>query len=128
MASLISLEVQRRMTLALIEDDPTTVTLIPQIQTTTPSGGQVYVDGAPRDPVDVKMSLLAFDQRPTVTVAGVERAIDYHMICEWDTPVEVGDHWIDPAGTRWDVIGFSEGWDYEKKAFVIRHVGRTEHP
>lgn len=126
--SLISLTAQRRMTAALIADDPTTVTLIPQVLTTTPAGGQSYVDGTPRAPIAVKMSLLAFDQRPTTTVAGVERVIDYHMIGPWDMPVEVGDYWIDAENTRWDVVGFSEGWDYEKKAFMSRHVGRGDHP
>lgn len=128
MTSPAALAAQRRMTAGLIADDPTTVTLIPQVETTTPSGGQSYVDGTPRIPVDVKMSLLAFDQRPTVTVAGVERVIDYHMIGPWDMPVEVGDYWIDPEGTRWEVVGLTEGWGYETKAFMSRHVGRQDNP
>ncbi|MET0418698.1 MAG: hypothetical protein ABW022_22005 [Actinoplanes sp.] len=116
------------MTVAFIADDPTTITLVPRGRVTTPSGGWVEGDLAPRAPVDVKLSLLAYDQRPTVTIAGVERIIDYHLIGVWDMPIEVGDYWTDVEGTKYEVVGFSEGWEYMVKAFVLRHVPRTANP
>jgi hypothetical protein len=126
--SLVTLNAQRQVTLAFIRDDPTTVILTPCARVTTPAGGYQMVDGAARVPQDVKLSLLNFDQRATTTVAGVERVIEYHLIGPWDMAIAVGDWWIDGAGTRWDVIGFSEGWDYETKAFVARHVPRSARP
>jgi len=122
------LTVQRMMTLAYIRDDPTTLELVPVSRVTTPSGGFAEVDGVPRAAQTVKMILLAYDQRPTLTVAGVERIIDYHMFGRWDMAAEVGDYWIDEEGTRWDIVGFSEGWDYMTKAFASRHVPRPARP
>ena len=123
-----ALELQRKQTQALIDDDPTTVSLIPTLETTTPAGAKTEVDGDPRAPQTFKLSLLAFDQRPTVTLAGVARVIDYHLIARWDAVIEVGDHWTDEAQTTYTIVGFSEGWNYMKKAFVERRVGKNEHP
>lgn len=122
------LTTQRALTLWFIQDDPTTLQLVPVSRVTTPSGGFTEVDGEPRAPQTVKMILLAYDQRPTLTVAGVERIIDYHMLGRWDMEAAVGDYWIDEEGTRWDIVGFSEGWDYETKAFASRHVPRPARP
>lgn len=122
------LDVQRQMTAAFIADDPTTASLIPVERVKTTGGGYVEQEGVPRPAQTFKMSLLAYDQRPTVTVAGVERVIDYHLIGPWDMQIDVGDYWIDAQGTRWDVVGLSEGWDYETKAFVSRHVPRDARP
>lgn len=126
--SLISLAEQRRMTAAFIADDPTTAQLIPVTRTPTSSGGYTDVPGTPRAAQTFKLSLLAYDQRPTVTVAGVERIGDYHLIGPHDMAIAVGDYWVDEAGTRYDVIGFTEGWDYETKAIVLRHIPRTARP
>jgi hypothetical protein len=124
----IALTAQRRMTKALIDDDPTTVVLVPSVESTTPSGNPTYVDGTPRAAQRFKLSLLAFDQRPTVTVNGVERRVDYHLIGEHNAVVEVGDHWTDAAGTKYEVIGFTEGWEWMVKAQVIRHVPKEANP
>lgn len=123
------LDAQRRITKALIDHDPDsrTVVLIPRVRSTTPAGAPTDVDGTPRNPQRFKLSLLTYDQRPTVTVAGVERLVDYHLIGEHDAVVEVGDYWMD--GTRkFEVVGFSHGFQYERKAFVIEHVPRNQVP
>jgi len=127
-ASAVELATQRKLTAALIRNDPTTAALIPRVEVTTPSGGQTRTDGTPRQPQTFKLSLLAYDQRPTITVAGVERLIDYHLIALWDAEMEVGDYWVDEEGTRFEVVGFSEGWEYQTKAFVYRHVPKLARP
>jgi hypothetical protein len=127
-ANLAALTQQRVVTAAFIADDPTTVTLTPKARVTTPSGGFSEVDGTARAPQIVKLILLAFDQRPTVTLAGVERVIDYHMVGPWDMAADVGDWWTDTDGTQWEIVGFSEGWEYETKAFVSRRVPRNARP
>lgn len=122
------LEAQRRMTAALIADDPTTAALIPVTRGTTPTGGYADVDGAPRAAQTFKLSLLAYDQRPTVTVAGVERLADFHLIGPYDMDIEVGDHWVDVEGTRFEVVALTEGWEWMVKAIVIRHIPREANP
>jgi hypothetical protein len=122
------LTAQRNATLAYIAYDPTTIELIPCTRAATPSGGFTEVDGTPRDAQSVKLIELAYDQRPTITVAGIERILDYHLMGRWDMAIDVGDYWIDEEGTRWDIVGFSEGWDYMTKAYASRHIPRGARP
>lgn len=122
------LTAQRAATLAFIRDDPTTASFTPSTRIRTATGGFTEQDGAPRVDQTFKMSELNFDTRPTTTVAGVERLIDYHLIGRWDMTIAVGDYWFDDAGTRYDVVGFSEGWEYMTKALVSRHVPRGARP
>lgn len=116
------------MTAALIADDPTTAALIPQTRVQRPDGGYTDMDGDPRPVQTFKLSLLAYDQRPTVTVNGVERLMDYHLIGPADMAIAVGDWWVDEAGTKFEVAGLTEGWDYMTKAIVFRHVPRMAYP
>lgn len=122
------LERQRRLTSAFIEMDPTDVVLTPVARVTTPAGGYTESIGTPRPSQRFKLILLAYDQRPAITLAGVERVIDYHIVAMPDAQIAVGDYWTDADGTRWDVVGFSEGWEYEMKAFASRHVPRSARP
>lgn len=119
---------QRSVTLAFIADDPTVITLVPHARVKTPTGGFIESAGTPRAEQTVKTVLLSNDQRPVITVAGVERSIDYHLVGRWDMEIAVGDLWEAPDGTRWEVLGFTEGWDYMTKAFLGRHVPRTGKP
>lgn len=123
------LNAQRRMTQAFIAADPESVmvSLIPRVRQRTASGGFEDVDGTPRNPQRFKLSEIAFDQRPTVTVAGVERIIDYHLIGPHDAIVRVGDYWTEGT-TKYEVVGFTDGFGYETKAQVLRHVPRTAVP
>lgn len=123
-ANFATLTAQRKLTAALIADDPTTAQLIPVTRVATPAGGFIEQPGAARAPQTFKLSLLAYDQRPTVTVAGVERLADYHLIGAWDMAIATGDYWIDEDGARYDVVGTTEGWEYEIKAVVVRHIPR----
>lgn len=119
------LRAQRAATMAFIRDDPTTATLIPVSRVKTPGGGFTEQEGAPRPEQTFKLSLLAFDTLPTITIAGVERVISYHLIGPHDMRIAVGDYWVDADGTRWDVVGFTEGWGYMIKALISRHVPRS---
>lgn len=115
-------------TRSLIDDDPTVVTLIPRIRTVSAAGTATYTDGPARPPQTVKLSLLAFDQRATATVAGIERILDYHMITMPDAEASVGDRWTDGLGTRYEVQTESEGWGYMRKFVCFRHVDRNGKP
>lgn len=122
------LEAQRSVTAAFIADDPTTAVLIPRARVATSGGGYTKVEGVPRDPQTFKLSLLSYDDRPVITIAGVERRIEYHLIGSHDMTIAEGDYWIDSEGTEYEIVGFTEGWDYMTKAFVYRHVPRTARP
>lgn len=122
------MKLQQGLTQSFIAMDPTTASLIPRTRAKTTSGGFTETDGTARDPQTFKMVLLAYDQRPTVTLAGVERVIDYHLVGPHDMAIAVGDYWTDAEGTRYDVVGFSEGWGFETKAFISRHVPREARP
>lgn len=117
-----------KSTKLLIDDDPTSVVLIPRVKTVSPSGSASYTDGVPRAVQRVKMSLLAFDQRPTITVAGVARQADFHMITMPDAVVEIYDYWIDDEGIRYDVISETKGWDYMRKFVVISTIPVNARP
>lgn len=121
-------DAQRLQTAAFIKADPTGVVLTPRIRGILPDGSEGYIEGPPRPAQTFKMSLLAYDQRPTITVNGVERLIDYHMIGVWNADIAVGDTWTNEAGSQFEVVGFSDGFQYETKAFVIRHVPPEEVP
>ena len=121
------LDVLRASTAAFIADDPTIVVLTPYGRTKTATGGFIDAPGTPRIPQIVKLVLLSSDQRPTVTVAGVDRQADYHLVGPHDMAIAVGDRWID-QGTEWEILGFTEGWDYMTKAFVGRYIPRGTRP
>lgn len=127
-ANLVALNAQRMVTAAFIADDPTTAALIPVTKIKKTNGGFEEQSQTPRDSQTFKLVLLAFDQRPTITVAGVERVIDYHLVGPHDMAIAVGDYWLDTEETRYEVAGISEGWEYEIKAFVFRHIPREAKP
>ena len=122
------LDLQRAATESFIADDPTTAQLIPVTRVQQPNGGFKEQDQTPRPAQTFKLVLLAFDQRPTITTAGVERVIDYHIVGLYDMSIAVGDYWVDDEGTRYDVVGLTEGFGYETKAYVSRHIPRAVNP
>jgi hypothetical protein len=127
-ANSVTLAALRSSTAAFIADDPTTAQLIPVTRVEQPNGGFQETEGTARAAQTFKLSALSYDQRPALTVAGVERIADFHLIGPHDMAIAVGDYWVDADTTRYDVIGFSEGWDYMTKAFVSRHIPRGARP
>lgn len=118
-------ELQRDQTLHFIESDPTDLVLIPVEEQLQSTGSMKVVDLPPRPAQRVKLIQLSSDQRPTITVNGVERVIDYHLVAPWGAVVRPGDHWSDPDGTRYVVIALSDGYDYMVKALVQRRVPKA---
>lgn len=119
------IELQKQQTLIFIESDPTDLVLIPSIEVLQPNGSKAVTDGPLRPVQRVKLIQLSADQRPTITVNGVERLIDYHLLAPSDAVVRPGDHWDDPDGTRYVVIALSDGYDYMVKALVQRRVPKA---
>lgn len=115
----------RSLTKTFIDTDPTDVVLIPVEEKVLPSGSKQVVDLPPRPAQRVKLIQLSSDQRPTITVNGVERIIDYHLLAAHDATVRPGDHWSDPDGTTYHVIALSDGYGYMVKAMVQRRVPKV---
>lgn len=116
------LAAQRRVTRGYIDADPTTVTLIPSTVTVLANGGKSQVDGIPRTPQRFKLIQVAFDARPTLTVDGVERIISYILLGTHDSTMEVWDHWSGDDGSVYTIVALGEGFGYEKKGLVERHL------
>lgn len=115
------LDAQRRQTKAYIENDPTIIELIPTVTTVLANGGKSRDDGITRRPQQFKMIVAAYDQRPVITVDGVERIISYTLLGEWDCEMEVWDHWV-TDGCTYTVVALGEGYGYSKKGLVERHL------
>jgi hypothetical protein len=116
------LDTQRALTLKYIDHDPTTIELVPYVDTPSETGGFVRTEGVPRAPQVFKMiSQAQFSTRPLVTVAGVERIIDYVLLGGWESTMEVGDHWTSD-GAFFEIIALEAGHGYEKKGFVVRKL------
>lgn len=114
---------QREQTRLFIDLDPTDLVLIPMVEQIQPNGTKKRVPGPPRPVQRVKLIPMTYDQRPTVTLAGVERIIDYHILGVHTAVIQPGDHWVDEDGGTWyEVIAMADGHDYEVKALVERHL------
>jgi hypothetical protein len=117
----MNLTVLRGMTKLFIAQDPIKLDLIPTVITQTPSGGQIKEDGDPRPTQTFKLIAMSYTQRPTVTVSGKERIIDYTLLGEWDAEVAVGDHWVGEDNKLYEVLFMVPGYGYETKAWVECH-------
>lgn len=118
------LDTQKALTTQYIQYDPTEIVLIPYVDTPSSTGGFTRAEGTPKDPQTFKLIAQAsFSTRPIVTIAGVERIIDYVLLGHWESDMEVGDHWTDPVdGALYEVIAIEAGHGYERKGFVTRKL------
>lgn len=119
---MMELDIQRRMTREFIASAPTEIVLIPTVSTVLPSGGKSSVDGTPRAAQNFKLIPMTFDQRPTITVDGVDRVISYTLLGEYDAAMAVWDHWTGDDGSVYTIVAFAPGHEYEKKALVERRL------
>lgn len=116
------LRVQRKNTSWYIAYDPIQVTLIPRTKTRTPSGGTAFADGIARLPQIMRLIPTTSDQKPTVTLDGKERLIDFTLMGQWDAEMEPYDYWRDGEGQRYEVVEIvSAGKAYERKGLVVLH-------
>lgn len=118
------LEAQRRMTKAFIDASPIVISLVPQVETITPGGGRQRTPGTPRAEQTFKLISMTFDQRPTVTLGGVERIISYTLLGEWDCEAGIWDKFTlpDQPHEHYLVVAIAEGNGFEKKLLCERHL------
>lgn len=116
----------RELTHWFIEQDPTTVTLIPQTKVKTAGGAFNLVPGVARAPQIVK---LIFPSGSSDGISsgqdGRVRKYDFILVGEWDAVVEIDDYFEDSQGNFWIITGLVPYNGYEVKATMISYGG---HP
>lgn len=120
------IEAARRITKAFIDASPTVISLVPQQETITAGGGRKLEAGTPRPEQTFKLIPMTFDQRPTVTLGGVERIISYTLLGEWDSQAGIWDTFtlVDQPNEYYLVVAIADGYGYEKKLLCERHLLR----
>jgi hypothetical protein len=109
-------------TFEFIEADPIVVTLIPRVRENTATGAR-FTDQPPRDPQRFKLisqsGLVSGSGRPTVTIDGVDRVIEFVLMGMPDVVVARYDYWVQ-SGQRFEVLEIQPTPEYEVKALVER--------
>lgn len=121
---LATRDAQRKMTEAFINYEPVTISLTPQRIGVTAGGARTLIPGTPKPAQDFRLIFMGsvLNDRVTVTVDGVERVITYTLLGKWDADISVWDTWTGDDGTEYLVVALSEGFGYEKKGMVERHL------
>lgn len=114
--------VQRRLTKAFIDTKPEVVIFTPLLKQKTSGGGVRTILGSPRDPLVVRVNEPgdSGQRYPVRTSEGLQRAIDYLIIAEWDAIIEVDDVFVyhDKEFVIAEVLHDN---GYETRAMAVRH-------
>ena len=114
----IGLTAQRRLTTWFINQVPTTVSLQRYDKVKKPAGGWVREPAGVRDPQVVSLVEPTGLPTPSVTIDGVERKVDFIMVCEWDAEFEVGETFTH-QGRSWAIVEEYYDNQYERRALVV---------
>jgi hypothetical protein len=122
----MELKVNRRNTKAFIEIKPTVIDLQPQRKVRTPTGGFDIANDQPRGPQTFRIIDLTGDylvnQPPQRTIDGIERAVEFELIGNWDAQLALFDTWTDAAGERWEITAVHPDNGYERRALAVRYA------
>lgn len=129
------LQTQRELTEWFIAEDPTTIILIPRVETVGVGGGVQTADGTPRDPQTFKVIPMNHTERPVASgfgggeanSGGVQRKFDYTIVGKYDAIVGIGDYWEDPSGQKYIVDAINPYNNYEVKAMVTTYGRKPDH-
>jgi hypothetical protein len=113
-------DIQRVNTTAFIDAHSVEVVLIPRTRGKSSTGTAMYVDGTARAPQICRLISMSFNERPAITVDGVERIATYTLLLEWDAIVARNDYFV-IGGVRYEVIEFVPYNGYEIRALVDAH-------
>jgi hypothetical protein len=112
------LQVNRENTEWFINQDPVTVSLVPNPKVKTGSGATRSVSGSPRTAQTVMMIPLAGAYGGIQTADdGVSRRFEFIMLMKHDAVVELGDS-FKVGDAEFSVVGFKVDNGYEKRAVV----------
>lgn len=109
--------VQRGLTAAFIAALPVSLVLTPRTHQKLPSGGFSYVLGSPRASQVMTIVEQTGLPRPTRTVDGVERVVEFEIVGQWDAQMARGDVFT-YQGKDWEVVDLFFDNGYETRALV----------
>lgn len=113
---------QRRNTTWFIAWNPSNIDLIPTIKVKTGSGTK-RTDGTPRATQVMRLIPQNETTTPFTTDDGSEHVVSYVLLAEWDCSMEIGDHWVDSNGSRYEVLDTTTN-GYEVKGLIEQHKVR----
>lgn len=122
----LGVKINRDLTHWFIQQDPTTVVLVPRVESKTPSGATKLTAQPPRPAQVVKLVYQGGAPGGVQTALdGKTRKYDFVLVAEWDATVRLYDFWEDPGKPDhfWEVVGLEPYNDYEVKA-AVRAIGR----
>lgn len=112
------LDALRRVTKAFIDDDPSTIVLIPNsTRTQVPGGGYDVTPGTPRAAQRFKLVADFGGDGITASDGAQIHQWSYTLIGMWDSVIEIGDSWVD-GDTTYTVVSLLQNNGYEKRATV----------
>lgn len=113
----MDLATNRRLTKAFIDVRPVSLVLTPRSRQKKPAGGWAWVAGAPRSPEVFTIIEPSSAPRPTVTLDGIERVVEFEVLGEWGSPMSVGDVFVH-SGKDWEVVELWIDNGYETRGLV----------
>lgn len=115
----LELDTQRELTTAFILTQPVEITLVPREKIQKPAGGFAWADAPPRPPQVMRLIEPGNIPRPTVTVDGVQREVEFELLGEWDATIGRFDT-FDLDGKHWEVVEVAHFNGWEQRALVSR--------
>jgi hypothetical protein len=115
--------VQRNLTDWFINANPIQLALIPTIKTETAAGAHKPTEDLARPQQTFRLVALSSERVPVETEDGKERLHNFVLVGKYDAEIQVGDHWMDEAGSRHEVITIEPKTplDYETRAYIYKH-------
>lgn len=123
-------EILRKQNRWYIADNPTTIVLVPYVETTSASGGRIREAGTPRAPQVVRLVPIDRQRTSQRTLDGAGNAqveVDFRMIGDADLKVARYDRFVGPEGVEYEVSEVSpvESTPYLRRASVHAIPPRT---
>lgn len=116
----LELQMLRDQTEWFIAANPVWLVLNPVNRVKQQGGGIARLPLPPRPPQHLRLIVMSFTQKPTITEDGIERQIDLTLLGRWDAEIDVGDYWEDGEGLYYEVVEMVPYNGYEVRALVVK--------
>lgn len=122
----LELKVNRRNTVAFIEERPTTIVLKPQRKVRSATGGYTYAFDPPRAPqtfriIEKGVGLSGPSAPIQRTLDGIERTLEFMLLGDYSADIARYDVWTDDEERSWEITELYADNGYEVRAIVVRH-------
>jgi hypothetical protein len=117
----LELQLLRDQTEWFIAANPIWLVLNPVNRVKQDGGGVARLPLPPRTLQKLRLIVMSFTQKPTITDDGIEREIDLTLLGPWDAEIDVGDYWSDGEGLYYEVVEMVPYNGYEVRALVVKN-------